>query len=61
MVEILAFITELLTLKVVESLPPYFQNIHSTLFGESYWGKGYATELLEGIIDFIKRENKIKQ
>lgn len=103
--EILVSITELLTAKVVENLPPYFRNIHSLsdaqkwlekmlsesrlfvvrhtgtntiigfifvfvgndveahigyLLGESYWGKGYATELLKGLIDFIKHENKIK-
>jgi len=102
--EILASITELLTPKVVESLPPYFRNVNSIseaqewlkkmvsesrlfmvkdtdtntiigfvfvfvgnnadahigyLLGESYWGKGYATELLKGLIDFIKHENKI--
>jgi len=31
------------------------------LLGESYWGKGYATELLKGLIDFIKHENKIQR
>lgn len=30
------------------------------LLGESHWGKGYATELLVGLIDFIKHENEIK-
>jgi len=104
--EILVSITELLTSKVVENLPPYFRNINSILdaqewfnkmvsesrlfmvkdtgtntiigfvfvfvgnnadahigylLGESYWGKGYATELLKGLIDFIKHENKIKR
>ena len=104
--ETLVSITELLTPKVVESLPPYFRNINSLsdaqdwykkmvsesrlfmvkhtgtnttigfvfvfvgndadahigyLLGESYWGKGYATELLKGLIDFIKHENKIKR
>jgi len=29
------------------------------LLGESYWGKGYATEILKGLIDFIGSENKI--
>ncbi|PKG37245.1 GNAT family N-acetyltransferase [Psychromonas sp. Urea-02u-13] len=29
------------------------------LLGEPYWGKGYATELLKGLIDFINNENKI--
>ena len=102
--EILVSITELLTPKVVESLPSYFRNINSIsaaqnwfkkmvsesrlfmvkhtgtnttigfvfvfvgndaeahigyFLGESYWGKGYATELLKGLIDFIKHENKI--
>jgi RimJ/RimL family protein N-acetyltransferase len=97
---------EILTPKVVENLPAYFQNINSIseahdwfqkmvsdsrlfmvtskgtntiigfvfvyvgnnkeahigyLLGESYWGKGYATELLSGLIDFIKQENKIKR
>jgi RimJ/RimL family protein N-acetyltransferase len=104
--ETLVSITELLTPKVVESLPPYFRNIKSHsdaqdwyekmvsesrlfmvkktgtnttigfvfvfsgndadahigyLLGESYWGQGYATELLKGLIDFIKHENKITQ
>jgi ribosomal-protein-alanine N-acetyltransferase len=31
------------------------------LLGELYWGKGYATELLKGLIDFFKHENKIKR
>ena len=31
------------------------------LLGESYWSKGYATELLKGLIDFIIHENKIKR
>lgn len=104
--ETLVSITELLTPKVVESLPPYFRNINSLsdaqdwykkmvsesrlfkvkntgtnttigfvfvfvgndadahigyLLGELYWGNGYATELLKGLIDFIKHENKIKR
>ncbi|KGJ87532.1 GNAT family N-acetyltransferase [Colwellia psychrerythraea] len=29
------------------------------LLGESYWGQGYATELLKGLIDFIDSENEI--
>jgi len=29
------------------------------LLGESYWGKGYATEILKGLIDFIKSEDQI--
>lgn len=93
-----------LTRKVVENLPPYFQNINSIqsaqkwlehiisdgrlfmihlsgesnligfvflskettngahigyLLGESYWNNGYATEILNGFIDFIESENKI--
>lgn len=104
--ETLVSITELLTPKVVGSLPPYFRNINSLsdaqnwykkivsenrlfmvkhtgtnatigfvfvfvendtdahvgyLLGESYWSKGYATELLKGLIDFIIHENKIKR
>jgi RimJ/RimL family protein N-acetyltransferase len=31
------------------------------LLGEDYWGKGYATELLIGLIDFIKHEKIIKR
>jgi len=31
------------------------------LLGDSYWGKGYATELLKGVISFLKHENKVKQ
>jgi RimJ/RimL family protein N-acetyltransferase len=31
------------------------------LLGESYWSKGYATELLKGLINSIKYENKIKR
>jgi len=26
------------------------------LLGESFWGKGYATEILKGLIDYIKSE-----
>ena len=26
------------------------------LLGESYWGKGYATEILKGLMDFIESE-----
>tara|TARA_R110002111_G_scaffold29064_1_gene61305 strand:+ start:501 stop:1004 length:504 start_codon:yes stop_codon:yes gene_type:complete len=104
--ETLVSIIEILTPKVVENLPAYFQNINSIsdahtwfqkmvtdsrlfmvnstdtntiiglvfvyvgndknahigyLLGESNWGKGYATELLIGLIDFIKQENKIKR
>lgn len=29
------------------------------LLAESYWGKGYATEILKGLIDFIDSEDKI--
>ena len=103
--DVLVAITELLSSKVVLSLPPYFQNINSILsaqnwlkkmvsdsrlfmvkyrdsntiigfvfvyvgdnfnahigylLGELYWGKGYATELLVGLIDLIKNENEIK-
>ena len=102
----LVSITQLLTKKVVENLPAYFQNINSLLdaqnwykqivsksrlfmvkhtgsnriigfvflyigsddnahvgylLGESYWGKGYATELLKGLIDFITHENRIQR
>ena len=28
------------------------------LLGESYWKKGYATELLQGLIDFVINESK---
>lgn len=101
--EILAGIPELLTPKVVEHLPPYFNNItsnseaknwlqkmatesllfavkrmetntligfvfvyveHGTdahigyLLGESHWRKGYATELLQGLIDFVITDKK---
>jgi len=31
------------------------------LLGESYWGNGYATELLKGLIAFINHENKLKR
>lgn len=31
------------------------------LLGESYWGQGYATELLEGLITFMTLENQIKR
>jgi len=102
--ETLACISELLTPKVVECLPPHFKNIKSIsdaqgwynnmvtesrlfmvknsgtkrligfifvfvedggdahigyLLGEAYWGKGYATELLKGLLDFTNHENKI--
>jgi len=104
--DMLAAIIELLTPKVVESLPVYFRNVNSIvkaqewlnkmvsdsrlfkvketdtntitgfvfvfvgnnkdahigyLLGESYWGKGYATELLKGLVGFIKHENKIER
>jgi RimJ/RimL family protein N-acetyltransferase len=104
--QMLVSIMELLTPNVVQSLPPYFQNIDSIsdaqnwldkmvsqsrlfkvvhvgsnttigfifvypgndaqahigyLLGEPYWGKGYATELLIGLIDFLERENNIKR
>jgi RimJ/RimL family protein N-acetyltransferase len=29
------------------------------LLGESYWGKGYATEILKGLIDFIASEDQV--
>ena len=29
------------------------------LLGEPYWGKGYATEILKGLIDFIKSEDQV--
>ncbi len=29
------------------------------LLAESYWGKGYATEILKGLIDFIKSEDQV--
>jgi len=29
------------------------------LLAESYWGKGYATEILKGVIDFIKSEDQV--
>lgn len=29
------------------------------LLGESYWGKGYATEILKGLIDFIESEDQM--
>lgn len=29
------------------------------LLRESSWGKGFAIELLTGLVDFIKQENKI--
>lgn len=104
--KLLAAITELLSPRVVESLPSNFQNINSLsdaedwyrnmlsesrlfmvnfantdtiigfvfvfvendtdahigyLLGEPYWGQGYATELLEGLITFMKLENQIKR
>ena len=31
------------------------------LLGALYWGKGYATELLKGLIEFIRHESKIKR
>ncbi len=31
------------------------------LLGESYWNKGYATELLKGMIDFVNHENKLNR
>ncbi|WP_191603414.1 GNAT family N-acetyltransferase [Marinomonas algicola] len=31
------------------------------LLGELYWGKGYATEVLKGLIGFIEHENKIQR
>ena len=31
------------------------------LLGESYWGQGYATELLEGLITFMTLENQIRR
>jgi len=102
--EFLVSVIEVLTPKVVENLPPYFQNINSIqsaqewleqiifdgslftvnlvgetnpigfvfistentsgthigyLLGESYWGKGYATEILKGLIGFLESEDKI--
>jgi len=95
---------EILTPRVVENLPPYFQNVNSIsstkewlkqitsdgrlfivkltdesktigfvflstensgdahvgyLLGESYWGNGYATEILKGLIAFIATEDQI--
>jgi len=29
------------------------------LLAESYWGKGYATEILKGLIDFIESEDQV--
>jgi RimJ/RimL family protein N-acetyltransferase len=29
------------------------------LLAESYWGKGYATEILKGLIDFIEIEDQV--
>ena len=29
------------------------------LLGESFWGKGYATEILKGLIDFIESEDQV--
>lgn len=29
------------------------------LLGESFWGKGYATEILKGLIDFIGSEDHV--
>jgi RimJ/RimL family protein N-acetyltransferase len=29
------------------------------LLGESFWGKGYATEILKGLIDFIESEGQV--
>lgn len=102
--DFLISVVGVLTPKVVENLPPYFQNINSIasgqkwleqiisdgrlfivkladeshligfvflssenasgahigyLLGESYWGNGYATEILKGLIDFIELEGKI--
>jgi len=101
--EILVRVPELLTPKVVENLPPYFNNINSNsaakdwlhkmvsesrllavkhretntligfvfifvehgtdahigyLLGESHWRKGYATELLQGLIYFVMNDKK---
>jgi len=104
--EIFVAVMELLSPKVTEYLPPYFNNINSILsakewvekmmsesrlfivkhtdtntiigfififnrndtdahigylLGESYWGKGYAAELLKGLIYFITHENKVNR
>lgn len=29
------------------------------LLGESYWGKGYATEVMQGLVTFIKSEHHV--
>lgn len=102
--EFFVSVMDILTPSVVESLPPYFQNVNSIssaqewlkhvvsdgrlfivklvgeskaigfvflstedsgdthigyLLGESFWGKGYATEILKGLIDFIKSEDQV--
>lgn len=102
--DFLVSVMEVLTPRVVESLPPYFQNVDSKssaqawlnkiisegrlfivklagerkiigfvflstescgdthigyLLGESYWGKGYATEILKGLIDSFESEDQI--
>jgi len=102
--EFLESVMEILTPRVVASLPPYFQNVNSIstaqewlkqvfsdgrlfvvkligerkaigfvflsaensgdthigyLLGESYWDKGYATEILKGLIDFIESEGQV--
>lgn len=31
------------------------------LLEEQSWGKGYATEILKGLIDFLNQENRIKR
>ena len=94
----------LLTVNVVENLPPSFHHINCTssvqiwldkltadgrlmitklkgecepiglvflsaesidtmhigyLLGEAYWGNGYATEILSGLLDFIESEGRI--
>lgn len=100
----LVSVMKVLTSKVVENLPPYFQNIDSIssvkgwleqiistgrlfnvellgenypigfvflstentntthigyLLGEPYWGNGYATEILKGLIEFVRTEGKV--
>lgn len=102
--EFLESIIGILTPNVVDSLPPYFQDVKTIssaqgwleqvisdgrlfvvrhidesqtigfaflstentgdthigyLLGETYWGKGYATEILKGLIDFIEREGQV--
>jgi len=102
--DFLESVLEILTPRVVASLPPYFQSVNSIssaqewlqqvvadgrlfvvrrigeskaigfvflsaendgdthigyLLAESCWGKGYATEILKGLIEFIESEGQV--